>query len=316
MRRILRHTLILLTVLGAGIAAYAQNVSDLIIAEVLPECDSTGIVDGYGRRGAWIEIFNTSQGTVNLGGCFLTDNRKDLQLSPIPKGDLKTLLGPRQSVVFYASGNSADGTFYTSFIPTPGSTVYLVSNDGKTIVDSLCVPAALPAGKSAAKVATDLRQMEFNLMDTPAVPTPGTMNRHLSDETNAQKMARTDPHGLILSVTSISVVFGALALLWGLFTLLFKMLNREKGQKPKKVKKTKAGPAKASDMPDEVAAAVALALDMESCGDEYAAVAAAVHLYLSESVHDIEPYIITIRPSEGSAWSNKSFTFRKSPKKI
>ena len=296
--------------MGAGIAASAQNVSDLIIAEVLPECDSTGILDGYGRRGGWIELFNTSQGTVNLGGCFLTNDRSNLKLSPIPKGDLKTLLGPRQSILFFASGNGGDGTFYTSFIPAAGSTVYLVSNDGKTIVDSLCVPASLPAGKSAAKAATDLRQMEFTLMDEPAVPTPGMMNKHLSDESHSEKMARTDPHGLILSLTSISVVFGALALLWGLFTLLFKLLNREKKSKPK------ARPVKVSDIPGEHAAAIAMALDMESSGDEFAAVAAALHLYLSESVHDIEPDIITIRPSDSSAWNNKSFTFRKSPKKI
>ena len=44
----------------------AQNVIDLIIAEVLAVPDSTGIVDDYGRQGGWIEIFNTSQGTVNI----------------------------------------------------------------------------------------------------------------------------------------------------------------------------------------------------------------------------------------------------------
>jgi len=313
MRRILKFTLPLLALLLPGLRASAQNVSDLIVSEVLPVPDSTGIVDDYGRRGAWIELFNTSQGTVNIGGCFLTDSRNDLKMSPIPKGDLKTLLGPRQSVVFYASGNGAEGTFYTSFIPVPGSTVYLVSNDGRTIVDSLKVPSSLPEGQSAAKVAQDLRQMDFRLADSPCSPTPGMMNSSISDETHAQKMARTDPHGFILSIVSVSVVFAALAVLWGLFTLLFRLLSTNKG---KEKKKKKAPKVSGESLPAEHAAAIAMALDMEKSGDEYAAIAMAMHMMLSESVHDAEPFIITIRPSEGSAWKNKSLTFRKYPKKI
>ena len=97
----------------------AQNVSDLILSEALAVPDSTGIVDDYGRRGGWIEVFNTSQGTVNLAGCYLTDDRTVLKKSMIPKGDLKTKLGPRQTVLFYASGNGNEGTFYTGFPVRP-----------------------------------------------------------------------------------------------------------------------------------------------------------------------------------------------------
>ena len=60
------------------------------------------------------------------------------------------------------------------------------------------------------------------------------------------------------------------------------------------------------------AAAIALALDMEQDGDTYAAIATAVHLYLNDAVHDIEPGIITIVRKD-SAWNNKSLTFRQLP---
>ena len=63
----------------------------------------------------------------------------------------------------------------------------------------------------------------------------------------------------------------------------------------------------------EVAAAIALALDMEEGGDTYAAIAAAVHLYLAETAHDTEPYVLTLRP-HSSAWNDKKQTFRKLPR--
>lgn len=217
----------LLTIIGAilfGITTiHAQNVSDLIISEVMAEPDSTGILDEYGRRTGWIEIFNKSQGTVNYGGCFLSDDRNNLKKSPITKSDSRTKLGPRQVVLFYASGDGSDGTFYTDFEVKRGSTIYLVSNDGRTIVDSVNVPANLPAGKSVAKIAKDLRQMEFEISAEPSDPTPEMVNGDQATETGAQKMAREDKHGFVLSGVSVLVVFCALLILWWLFSLLGKV---------------------------------------------------------------------------------------------
>ena len=136
--------------LAAVSFAGAQNVTDLIISEIMAEPDSsqTSIVDDYGQKNGWIEIFNTSQGTVNYGGCYLTDDRSAIpakgktKFMPadhplykylIPKGDLRTQLGPRQTVIFYASGEGSQGTFYTDFKIRRDSWIYLVSNDKCTI---------------------------------------------------------------------------------------------------------------------------------------------------------------------------------------
>ena len=301
-------TLALATLLSA-VMLRAQNVSDLIISEALAEPDSTGILDGYGRRGGWIELYNTSTGTVNFGGCFLTDDRNDLKKSIIPKSDNRTKLGPRQVVLFYASGRSEDGTFYAGFTLAPGSCVYLVSNDGRTIIDSLQIPANLPVGKSVEKLADDLRQKHFVPVETPAEPSPAILNGSQTSGSKAQRMAETDPHGFTLSIVSVSVVFTALAILWFLFWLFFERPAKRKAApaKPKKQPKTKTQPD------EEVAAAIAAALDMESCGEDYAAIAAALHLHFSTSVHDFEPGFITIRRT-ASAWNNKQLNFRKKPK--
>jgi len=291
----------------------AQNVIDLIIAEALAVPDSTGIVDDYGRREGWIEIFNTSQGTVNMAGCFLTDDRNDLKKSIIPKGDLKTKIGPRQTALFFASGNGQDGTFYASFPVRPGSTLYLVSNDGHTVIDSLVIPAGLPAGMSMSKRAFDLRQKEFEPLPEPTVPSPGIFNGDLNAATKAQAMAEKDPHGGILSLVAVSVVFSALAILWFLFWLFFDRPAKKKAQ-PAKPRKT-ASPSAAKESPsDEIAAVIALALDMEQGGDVYAAIALAMDLYFNDTVHDAESFVLTMRPKEGSAWNDKKQNFRKLPR--
>ena len=307
MRRVLT-TLVVAILTAAGL--HAQNVSDLIISEALAVPDSTGILDDYGRRSAWVELFNKSTGTVSFGGCFLTDDRSQLKKSLIPKSDLRTKLGPRQSVILFCSGNGQDGTFYAGFTLEPGKTVYLVSNDGRTIIDSLAIPAGIPAGKSVVKLAQDLRQQDFQPQQQSAVPSPGMLNGDQNAATKAQAMAETDPHGWTLTLVSVSVVFCALAILWFLFWLFFDRPAKQAA----KAKALAAAPKTVKGTPDaEVAAAIALALDMEAGGDDYAAIATAVHLYLNDAIHDIEPGFITIRRSE-SAWDSKSRVFRKLPR--
>ena len=103
----MRKRILLILALAVSFTSLkAQNVIDLIIAEALAVPDSTGIVDDFGRQGGWIEIFNTSQGTVNIAGCFLTDDRSNLKKSIIPKGDLRTKIGPRQTTLSMPAGTA------------------------------------------------------------------------------------------------------------------------------------------------------------------------------------------------------------------
>lgn len=290
MKRIL---LTISTILAGGLfMAHAQNVSDLIISEVLAEPDSSCIMDDYGRRAGWIEIFNKSQGTVNYGGCFLSDDRNNLKKSPITKSDNRTKIGPRQVALFHASGNNGDGTFYVNFEIRRGSTIYLVSNDGRTVVDSVIVPTTLPAGKSVAKTANDLRQIVFEVEPDPAVPSPGAVNGDGVTETGSQKMAHEDEHGFILTIVSVSVVFCALIILWWLFSLLGKVSGK---------------------ITPEIAAAIGLALDQEMNGEVYAAISLALHLYMEDAVHDNESFVLTINRKQ-SSWNSKGQNFRQLPK--
>lgn len=298
----MKKTFIISIILLLSSSLYAQNVSDLIISEIMADGDSS-ITDDYGRKVGWIEIFNKSRGTVNYGGCFLTDDKSDLKKSLIPKGDARTKIGARQSVIFFASGRGEDGTYYTNFQIRRGSTIYLVSNDGKTIIDELSVPKNLPTGKSVIKLAEDNKQLDFETVSVPAIPSPGMMNGSINEESGSNRIAREDPHGWILTIVSISVVFLSLTILWILFNRLF----QPKEKKNKKI-------AKGSNITPETAAAISMAIDMECGGERYAAIALALDRFLNKTIHDNESFIITIKqPYHASNWNDKSLSFRKLP---
>ena len=103
-----------------------------------------------------------------------------------------------------------------------------------------------------------------------------------------------------LTIISVSVVFSALIILFILYSISGAIFTGKFKRAPKKADA-------------ETAAAIAMALDRYTSeeGDEPAAIALALHLYLSAGVHDIEPGFITIRRAEDSQWRNKSLTFRK-----
>ena len=284
MRRLLTSVLLLFAVFSLR----AQHISDLVISEAVVD-NVNGFVDPDGAHSPWVEITNTSQGTVNFAGCYLSDDKDSLKKYMVPKGDLKMRLGARQVMVLHPD-----------FQIRKGSTLYLVSTDGKTIVDSIDIPEDLPADFSVRKIARDVKKVKFETDPSPAVPTPGLMNQDEAEESGAEKMARTDRHGGILTLTSITVVFGALLILLIIFSITGGFFSG-------KFKESKAPGA-------EEAAAIALALDMEQDGAVYAAIAAAVDLYLSGTVHDSESYTLTIRQDSASGWRDKKLTFRKLPR--
>jgi sodium pump decarboxylase gamma subunit len=121
-------------------------------------------------------------------------------------------------------------------------------------------------------------------------------------------MAEIDPHGWTLTIISVSVVFSALIVLYFIYNFSGNLFSGKFKRKPRAPKASKGAPS------GEVAAAIAMALNAEAGGETEAAIATALHLYLSESVHDLEPGFITLRRTP-SAWDDRQFNFRKTPRK-
>lgn len=126
----------------------------------------------------------------------------------------------------------------------------------------------------------------------------------------AKRMAETDPHGFTLALIAVTTVFTALVILYFVYSLIGKLSQPSAPKAPKASKKKSA-----KGVPDaDTAAAIAMALEAELGGEVNAAIAMALHLHLSNAVHDVEPGIITYAPHE-SAWGTPSLNFRKTPKK-
>ncbi len=107
------------------------------------------------------------------------------------------------------------------------------------------------------------------------------------------EMADRDPHGLIITIVSVAVVFSALIVLYFAYTFVGKAVNSTFSWKSI-FHCRKKSPAKGSPSEEE-AAAIAMALDQELNGETYAAIGLALHQYLNDTVHDNESYIITIK---------------------
>lgn len=108
------------------------------------------------------------------------------------------------------------------------------------------------------------------------------------------EMAEKDPHGVIITLVSVSVVFSALIILYFAYSFIGK-LSSGSISLPKRNKKDITKVGKGGHPSEEEAIAIALALDQEIGGETYAAIGMALHQYFNDTVHDIESYIITIK---------------------
>ena len=112
----------------------------------------------------------------------------------------------------------------------------------------------------------------------------------------AARMAEQDPNGWIMTLVAVCVVFLTLFLLQYCYRFVGWLSTREKKSSAGVAPKKGARPAGSAGSADgEVAAAIATALSMESSGEIQAAIGLALDRWFSESIHDKESYIITIK---------------------
>ncbi len=280
----------------------AQNQSDMRLNELLIY-NETNFEDDFGFHHGWFELFNTSYGTVDIGGCFLTNDPENLKKYIIPKADVQTKIPPRQHTLFWADNNPYHGTFHINFTLEESDTIYFVASDGRTVIDKIAVPKNLGVDQSYGRLvdgigSTDGSGEGWAILERTS---PSTNNSGVDDETKSQKMKETDPYGWIMTVTAMSVVFIALIVL----CLIFKLTGHTavKNQNKRSTKSTEGTgitPVSIKDTSSETFAAIALAL----------------HLYVEENeAHDTESLTITMSHTDRtySPWSSKIYSLRQTP---
>ena len=290
-----RFGVLLLFILLVSFGAQAQRATSMRINEVLV-INEDNFVDDYGKRHGWIELFNTSAGTVNIAGCFLTDDKNNPKKYPIPKGDVLTQIPPHQHTLFWADGEPNRGTFHVNFTLDPSKENYiaLYDADGKSLIDEITIPVAQKPDVSYGRII-DGKEEWAQLTKV----TPSTNNLTLDSNEKIENFKTNDSLCIGMTITAMAVVFLGLLLLF----LIFKQVGKAAIAASKR-NAQKAGAPVNVNTPDEVS------------GEVFAAIATALY-EMSDDNHDIEHTVLTIRKVRRaySPWSSKIYSLRETPRK-
>lgn len=282
---------------------FAQSATSLKINEVLIT-NQSNYQDDYGVHSAWIEIFNTSYASVDLKGCFLTNERNNPTKYPIPKADVLTLIKPRQHALFWADGLPERGTFHVNFTldPTIDNYIALYDSNGKTLIDEVTIPTnTLQADQSYARVTDGHGDWEVRGVNGKFV-TPSTNNVTIDKNEKIERFKEHDSNGVGMSITAMSVVF------LGLFVLFiaFKLVGNAAMSMMRRKAMKASGVTSLSEAKDKGLG--------KTSGEVYAAISMALH-EMQNDVHDVEETVLTISKVKRtySPWSSKIYTLRETP---
>ena len=283
----------------------AQRATSLKINEVLVT-NEQNYQDDYGLHNAWIEIFNTSFATVNIEGCYLTNDKDNPTKYPIPKGDVLTQIKPRQHTLFWADGMPNRGTFHVNFTLDPNKENYiaLYDSNGKTLIDEITIPAGMLADQSYARQEDGSANWVIKGGGEHSYVTPSTNNMTQDKNEKIENFKKHDEDGFGMAIIAMSVVFIGLILLYVSFKIVGNIA----------VKLGKKNAMKATGITDK-AEAKEKNLGSHS-GEEAAAIAMALHEFMNDA-HDVEDMILTINKVKrtNATATSKIYTLRQTPKR-
>ncbi len=291
---------IILTLFVFSQNTWAQNVSDLKFSEILVQNDSLNI-DDFGEHNSWIEIFNSGYNTVDIGGCYLTDDENNPKKYWIPSGDPATKIPARCYILFWADGKPSRGILHLNFELKNAKEIALFDASGKVLVDKLALPKENHSNVSYGYMEKEDETGEVvGSWEFLEKITPASDNDHTQKASSGEQFVQYDPSGIGMAMIAMTVVFTSLALLY----LIFKNIGAFFQRRAKKASQPKStGILKTKEEKQE-----------QISGEVSAAIAAALHLYQAD-FHDDENMVLTIKRISRaySPWSSKIYTLRKYP---
>ena len=298
----------LLLVLGVCSSCGEKRSNNKLLLNEVLITNEGNYQDDYGLHSAWIEIFNRSYGSADLAACLLRASSQpgDTTTYFIPKGDVLTLVKPRQHSLFWADGESRRGTFHTNFTLDPEKENWIgLFDSGRNLIDQVTIPAGvLKTNQSYGRVSDAASQWEVKDGSAEKYVTPSTNNKTIDSNAKMEKFEEHDSNGIGMSISAMSVVFCGLILLFIAFKIVGKAsvsLSKRNAMKAKGITdKQEAKEKKLGEAPGEIFAAIAMAMhEMQS------------------DVHDVEDTVLTITRVKRSysPWSSKIYTLRETPLK-
>lgn len=288
--------------LVAGCASLsAQSRKAVRLNEVMVENNSS-IVDDYGERHGWIELFNSNFAPVQISSMYLSNDPEQPKMYPVPLGDVNTRIEKRQHVVFFTDGEPNKGTFHTNFVLTPGQEnwVGLYDADG-SLIDEIIVPATLTANCTFARTSDGEGEWSIRTGEGNNYITPSSANIIKDSNSRVEMFAEIDENGFGMTIMAMCIVFSALLMLCLSFYAIGAI-----GKRMSRSNKIKSSGADHKDK--EVRAATG-----HDSGEEIAAIVMALHEHFN--AHDAENTILTINKVKRaySPWSSKIYGLREVP---
>ena len=279
MKRIFTTISVALLALVATVAVDAQSRGALRINEVMVSNDNS-IVDEYGNRGAWVELFNSNFAPLEISSVYLTNDKANPRKYPVPLGDVNTEIPARQHVLFFVDGEPNKGTFHTSFTLTPGQDNWVgVYDAGGKLIDSVIVPASLGSDQTYARMTDGDESWHVRTGSDEEYITPSSANRIKDVNEKIGNFQRMDENGFGMTIMAMGIVFTALLVLCLSFYAIGKI-----GSAVSRMNKARA-------LGVEPEAASGTRPEHDS-GEEIAAIVMAIHEHFN--AHDTESTILTI----------------------
>lgn len=302
-----KSIVLFLFALMVSMVSVAQSRRDIRINEVMVE-NNTNYEDGYGRKSAWIELYNSAHAGVEISSMFITDDKENPKKYPVPRGDAETHIHHLQHILFWADNNPSNGTFHLNFDLKPGQDNWIgvYDADGSTLIDSITIPASLQADHTYARVedgkGTGVEAWEVRDGSAEKYITPSGNNVIVDGNKKIELFEEHDPHGFVMALLAMSVVFSALLIL----CLSFKFVGKISEMIAKRNKLMAHG----VEDPDREE----LKAQKGDSGEEIAAIAMALYEHIN--AHDDESTILTINKVKRSysPWSSKIYSLRQNPK--
>ena len=171
MKKILLYPFCFLFLLSCNKENNLDNYRGLIINEFLASNDYC-CADSFGDFDDWVELYNDSEESIDIGGMFFTDTPGDDKLYKIPDDDpVTTTILPKGFLILWCDDDQEQGALHLSKkLRGSGESVILIEKDGLTVIDSITYPTQI-TDQSMGRNIENLDEWIFY-----EVPTPGAAN--------------------------------------------------------------------------------------------------------------------------------------------
>jgi len=184
---------------------FAYKIQAQLYINEIQASNETTIEDNFLEYNDWLEIYNSSNASIDLAGHYLSDDIYQLNKFQIPYTDASATTIPANGhLLFWVDDDEIQGANHCNFkLSSSGETVFLIDPDGTTIIDSITYTSLtsdqtykrIPDGssnlqKSAMSSPISTNNSDLGLLEPPvfSIPTgayPGSQSLTLSNTNGA-----------------------------------------------------------------------------------------------------------------------------------